>query len=471
MRSRCGTSAAGASSMPPAAKAMARALLASAAREVVGVDISAETVAHANAHLRRCRQRAVRAGLGHGVAARRRQRRCGGVVRDHRAPAAGRPAAHARRVRAGARRRRHPRAVVAEPARDTAMPATTAIRFTCTSSIATISARCSTRRFPRASGITRRRCSRPRCGETRAAMRPRPGWAMAAAPARQSRPRRCTTSSSPPSMRTRSRLRDPRLSIFHDREESELQRRRARARGGAAARPRCCRSATRSWRSRGTDARPGGADRLSRAHHRRARCAAGGHRPLRAAGSRGSARGRPRRRARERVRHWSASSTHRGPSGPPSRSGSRCRGESERAPSARSPRRSASSTYRQSAALVAAAAMAAPAHLVAVPDRAIGEPCSADARIDGHKAAMAPRRRAVDIVVPVYNAPDDVAACVESVLAHTTPSYRLVLIDDASPDPARRDATSPRSAPGRCRRSRSCATSATSASPARPTAA
>ena len=42
---------------------------------------------------------------------------------------------------------------------------------------------------------------------------------------------------------------------------------------------------------------------------------------------------------------------------------------------------------------------------------------------------------AVDIVVPVYNAPGDVARCVESVLAHTGPEHRLVLIDDASPDP------------------------------------
>jgi GT2 family glycosyltransferase/glycosyltransferase involved in cell wall biosynthesis len=41
----------------------------------------------------------------------------------------------------------------------------------------------------------------------------------------------------------------------------------------------------------------------------------------------------------------------------------------------------------------------------------------------------------IDIVVPVYNAPDDVRACVDSVLAHLRPDVRLVLIDDASPDP------------------------------------
>ena len=41
----------------------------------------------------------------------------------------------------------------------------------------------------------------------------------------------------------------------------------------------------------------------------------------------------------------------------------------------------------------------------------------------------------IDIIVPVYNAPDDVRACVDSVLAHLRPDVRLVLIDDASPDP------------------------------------
>lgn len=42
----------------------------------------------------------------------------------------------------------------------------------------------------------------------------------------------------------------------------------------------------------------------------------------------------------------------------------------------------------------------------------------------------------VDVVVPVYNAPDDLARCVDSVLTHTRTAYRLVLIDDASPHPA-----------------------------------
>ncbi|HEX6136074.1 MAG TPA: glycosyltransferase [Casimicrobiaceae bacterium] len=41
----------------------------------------------------------------------------------------------------------------------------------------------------------------------------------------------------------------------------------------------------------------------------------------------------------------------------------------------------------------------------------------------------------VDIVVPVYNAPQDLRRCAESVLACTSGSFRLLLIDDASPDP------------------------------------
>src|SRR5438874_3396390 len=45
-------------------------------------------------------------------------------------------------------------------------------------------------------------------------------------------------------------------------------------------------------------------------------------------------------------------------------------------------------------------------------------------------------RRPVDIVVPVYNAAEDLARCVESLLRHTNGDWRLLLIDDASPDPA-----------------------------------
>ncbi|WGJ14339.1 glycosyltransferase [Methylocapsa sp. D3K7] len=42
----------------------------------------------------------------------------------------------------------------------------------------------------------------------------------------------------------------------------------------------------------------------------------------------------------------------------------------------------------------------------------------------------------VVIIVPVYNAPDELEICLESLLQHTTVSARLIVIDDASPDPA-----------------------------------
>ncbi|MBI3148296.1 MAG: glycosyltransferase [Betaproteobacteria bacterium] len=42
----------------------------------------------------------------------------------------------------------------------------------------------------------------------------------------------------------------------------------------------------------------------------------------------------------------------------------------------------------------------------------------------------------IDIVVPVYNAAADLRRCVASVRACTTSPYRLILIDDASPDPS-----------------------------------
>src|SRR6476620_2492451 len=70
--------------------------------------------------------------------------------------------------------------------------------------------------------------------------------------------------------------------------------------------------------------------------------------------------------------------------------------------------------------LVVFASLAARPALVAAPAR----------RMTGAMAF-----NAADVVVPVYNAPADVRACVASVLAHLRPDVRLVLIDDASPDP------------------------------------
>jgi GT2 family glycosyltransferase len=41
----------------------------------------------------------------------------------------------------------------------------------------------------------------------------------------------------------------------------------------------------------------------------------------------------------------------------------------------------------------------------------------------------------VDIIVPVYNAPQQVEDCIDSVLGNTESDFNLIIIDDASPDP------------------------------------
>lgn len=49
---------------------------------------------------------------------------------------------------------------------------------------------------------------------------------------------------------------------------------------------------------------------------------------------------------------------------------------------------------------------------------------------------LADLARPVAVVVPVYNAPELVRACLDSVLAHTPDDVRVIVIDDASPDAA-----------------------------------
>ena len=40
----------------------------------------------------------------------------------------------------------------------------------------------------------------------------------------------------------------------------------------------------------------------------------------------------------------------------------------------------------------------------------------------------------IDVVLPIYNAFDDLVRCIDSVIHCTGPGYRLLLINDASPD-------------------------------------
>lgn len=50
--------------------------------------------------------------------------------------------------------------------------------------------------------------------------------------------------------------------------------------------------------------------------------------------------------------------------------------------------------------------------------------------------ALAPDARRLTIIVPVFNAAQDLAACIEHLTQHTTGAARLLFIDDASTDPA-----------------------------------
>src|SRR5438477_1431673 len=63
---------------------------------------------------------------------------------------------------------------------------------------------------------------------------------------------------------------------------------------------------------------------------------------------------------------------------------------------------------------------------------------AASAPVEAHRRMMGRRKPmsfSIDIVIPIYNAADDVRRCVESVLAHNHDDCRITLIDDGSPDP------------------------------------
>jgi len=60
---------------------------------------------------------------------------------------------------------------------------------------------------------------------------------------------------------------------------------------------------------------------------------------------------------------------------------------------------------------------------------------AATRRVDPPSSAAAATRRRVTIIVAVYNAHDEVLACLDSVLRNTTVPHDLLVIDDGSPDP------------------------------------
>ena len=76
--------------------------------------------------------------------------------------------------------------------------------------------------------------------------------------------------------------------------------------------------------------------------------------------------------------------------------------------------------------------------------RAIGDQATSALRTSGvthsmrataDSSAVLPPLPATAVVIPVYNAPAETAKCIESVIACTDPSERLLIVDDDSPDP------------------------------------
>ena len=58
------------------------------------------------------------------------------------------------------------------------------------------------------------------------------------------------------------------------------------------------------------------------------------------------------------------------------------------------------------------------------------------ADVTGPPATAAPSRHPVDVVIPIYRGHAETMACLAAVLAHSPSRTRVIVVDDASPDPA-----------------------------------
>ena len=111
----------------------------------------------------------------------------------------------------------------------------------------------------------------------------------------------------------------------------------------------------------------------------------------------------------------------------------------------------------QDAAAAAAAALAhylshKQARVPAFPPPAIPADIAAPRNAAGARAAAAARRRRyTDIVIPVYGEAATALSCLDSVLATVRAPHGIIVVDDASPDPALRRALDTLAADGRIR--------------------
>ena len=463
-RSRAASSPARACSTPPAAKATAPRCSADVAAEVIGVDIAPDAVAHARADLRR--RRGLRFDTASATALPLADAAFDAVVsfETHRAPAAG---ADQPRMLAEFARVLAPDGVLVisspESGRVFATRATTAIRSTATSSTATSSTRCS----PRVSGPPlvppAPLCSGRRCGpstatteacETLCGDAQRRGDRGAAAGDVLRRRRRRASAAG-------AARRGAAAVALRRSRRGELRRlRRAGGRGAAARRAaagarRRARPAVRARRhlealvaERERIVAERDAQIVEQVAARRSRA----QRALDAAArERDAARARGRRRAARPRRRAGRRSHRSGEAAAHARRRGRARLERALAAQERI------IAYRQSVRWW----LAAVAARCGCSGNGVTGAVTGDAATD-----------VIDVVVPVYNAPDDVARCVDERARAPAPG-RAPRADRRC---VARSGVSPRyfaraGGAGACRRSCSCATRPTSASPARPTAA
>ncbi|MBB2971423.1 glycosyltransferase [Mesorhizobium sp. RMAD-H1] len=82
-------------------------------------------------------------------------------------------------------------------------------------------------------------------------------------------------------------------------------------------------------------------------------------------------------------------------------------------------------------------------HLVNIPNvKVYSTPATVSRDLNSAFTRIAKKNTPPSIIIPIYNAPEETENCIKSVLRHTSPDVRLMLINDASPDPRVRETLS-----------------------------